>query len=107
MFYFERFFIFPDTSFESDLNDWQFYFFENDKSDENISIKSVASKNQIKLQNQDIDFVIKVENMGNDKITNVPIEITLMKKEWAKLQHHLKKEVKDFYFESYLLGQES
>ena len=31
----------PDTLFENDLDDWQFYFFENDKSDENISIKSV------------------------------------------------------------------
>ena len=100
MFYFERFFIFPDTLFESDLNDWQFYFFENDKSDENISIKSVASKNQIKLQNQDIDFVIKVENMGNDKITNVPIEITLDEKRMGQIAASFeKKRLKIFYFE--------
>ena len=89
----------PDTSFESNLNDWQFYFFENDKSDENISIKSVTSKNQIKLQNQDIDFVIKVENMGNNKITNVPIEITLDEKRMGQIAASFeKKEVKDFLF---------
>ena len=89
----------PDTLFENDLDDWQFYFFENDKPDENISIKSVLSKNQIKLQNQDIDFVIKVENMGNDKITNVPIEITLDEKRMGQIAASFEeKEVKDFLF---------
>mgnify|MGYP001488907321 FL=1 len=90
---------YPDTLFESGLDDWQFYFFENDKSDENISIKSVVSKNQIKLQNQDIDFVIKVENMGNDKINNVPIEITLDEKRMGQIAASFEeKEVKDFLF---------
>ena len=90
---------YPDTLFESGLDDWQFYFFENDKSDENISIKSVVSKNQIKLRNQDIDFVIKVENMGNDKINNVPIEITLDEKRMGQIAASFEeKEVKDFLF---------
>ena len=90
---------YPDTLFESGLDDWQFYFFENDKSNENISIKSVVSKNQIKLQNQDIDFVIKVENMGNDKINNVPIEITLDEKRMGQIAASFEeKEVKDFLF---------
>ena len=90
---------YPDTLFESGLDDWQFYFFENDKSDENISIKSVVSKNQIKLQNQDIDFVIKVENMGYDKINNVPIEITLDEKRMGQIAASFEeKEVKDFLF---------
>ena len=90
---------FPDSLFEKDLDDWQFYFFENDKSDENISIKSVTSKNQIKLQNQDIDFVIKVENMGNEKIKNVPIEIILDEKRMGQIAASFEeKEVKDFLF---------
>ena len=56
-------------------------------------------KNQIKLQNQDIDFVIKVENMGNDKITNVPIEITLDEKRMGQIAASFEeKEVKDFLF---------
>ena len=97
----------PDTLFEKGLDNWQFYFFENDKSDKNISIKSVSSKNQIKLQNQDIDFVIKVENMGNEKIKNVPIEIILDEKEWAKLASFEEKEVKDFLFRILPPGQVS
>ena len=89
----------PDTLFKTDLDSWQFYFFENDKSNENISIKNVTSKNQIKLQNQDIDFVIKVENMGDDKIKNVPIEISLDDKRMGQIAASFEeKEVKDFLF---------
>ena len=40
--------------FQKEFDDWQFYFFENEKLNQNISIKSVSSRNQIKLQNQNI-----------------------------------------------------
>ncbi len=89
----------PDTSFEKNLDDWQFYFFGHQELKDNISIKNVSSKNEIKLQNQNIDFLIKVENMGNKKIKNIPIEITLNNKRMGQIAASFEKnEVKDFLF---------
>ena len=90
---------FPDTSFSKNNQDWQFYLIAQKELKDNVSIKNVSIKNQVKLPNQNLDFLIKIENMGNKKIKNIPIEISLdnirMGQIFATFE---KRETKDFLF---------
>ena len=90
---------YPDTSFGENNKDWQFYFLDQKELKDNISIKSVSIKNQVKLPNQNLDFLIKIENMGNKKIKNIPIEISLDNIRMGQIFSTFeKRETKDFLF---------
>ncbi len=67
----------PPLSLINNHRDWHFYFSENEKSLNNLSINTVSTINQMKLPNHLLKLNTKIENSGNIERTNVPIELYL------------------------------
>ena len=92
----------PPSSFSNNYKGWQFYFFENEKSFDNISIKEISAANQIKLPNHLLRLNSKIENTGNIEKRNVPIELYLNDDRIGQIISHFKpNRTKDFLFQAY------
>ena len=59
-------------------DEWQFYFTENDKALNNLSINTVSTINQMKLPNHLLKLNTRIENSGNSERRNVPIIYCLL-----------------------------
>jgi len=92
----------PPSGFSNNYKKWQFYFYENEKSFDNISIKEISSTNQIKIPNHLLSLNSKIENTGNIEKRNVPIELYLNDERIGQIISHFKPaRIKDFQFQAY------
>ncbi len=92
----------PPSNFINNHNEWQFYFTENDRSLNNISINSVSTVNQMKLPNHLLKLNTKIENSGNVERSNIPIELYLNEDRIGQIvSSFMPNRTKDFLFQAY------
>ncbi len=92
----------PPSNFINNNNEWQFYFTENDKNLNNISINSVSTVNQMKLPNHLIKLNTKIENSSNTERSNIPIELYLNEDRIGQIvSSFMPNRTKDFLFQAY------
>ena len=92
----------PPSNFINNNNEWQFYFTENDKNLNNISINSVSTVNQMKLPNHLMKLNTKIENSSNTERSNIPIELYLNEDRIGQIvSSFMPNRTKDFLFQAY------
>jgi len=92
----------PPSNFINNNNEWQFYFTENDKNLNNISINSVSTVNQMKLPNHLMKLNTKIENSSNTERSNIPIELYLNEDRIGQIvSSFMPNRTKDFLFQVY------
>jgi len=92
----------PPSGFINDHSSWQFYFNENDKSINNLSINTVSTINQMKLPNHLLKLNTKIENTGDIERTSVPIELYLNEERIGQIiSGFMPNRSKDFLFQAY------
>ena len=89
----------PPEDFINDHKSWQFYFNENEKSLNNLSINTVSTINQMKLPNHLLKLNTKIENSGDIERTGVPIELYLNEERIGQIiSSFMPNRSKDFLF---------
>ena len=92
----------PPEDFINDHKSWQFYFNENEKSLNNLSINTVSTINQMKLPNHLLKLNTKIENSGDIERTGVPIELYLNEERIGQIiSSFMPNRSKDFLFQAY------
>ena len=92
----------PPSNFMNNHDEWQFYFTENDKALNNLSINTVSTVNQMKLPNHLLKLNTRIENSGNTQRKNVPIELYLNEERIGQIvSSFMMNRTKDFLFQAY------
>lgn len=92
----------PPSNFMNNHDEWQFYFTENDKALNNLSINTVSTVNQMKLPNHLLKLNTRIENSGNTERKNIPIELYLNEERIGQIvSSFTMNRTKDFLFQAY------
>ena len=104
----KEFFILSDFQFEpphslkNKIKDWRFYALSSSSLNENIAITDISLMDQVKMPNDLLKLNTKIENMGKNEISNLPVELYLNKERVGQIVSNFKiNTIKDFSFQVY------
>ena len=104
----KEFFILSDFQFEpphslkNKIKDWRFYALSSSSLNENIAITDISLMDQVKMPNDLLKLNTKIENMGKNEISNLPVELYLNEERVGQIVSNFKiNTIKDFSFQVY------
>ena len=92
----------PPRSLKNRIKDWRFYALSSSSLNENIAITDISLMDQVKMPNDLLKLNAKIENMGKNEISNLPVELYLNKERVGQIVSNFKiNTIKDFSFQVY------